>query len=109
MTAYTQAVLLIPDTGRHDPARLDAVTALASWRRAYLRTYGAALAARIAGHGPPHAEAAGPGELYRGHGARAAAERDAVLADLTVFVPRSPRPGTGRVMPVPRCRAGWSN
>jgi hypothetical protein len=84
----------------HMPAQRP--TLRASWRRAYLRAYGAALAARIAGYRLVPDDAAGPGELYRGHRAAAAAERDAAGADLAPFTPRSPRPAAVRAMRVPR-------
>jgi hypothetical protein len=78
--------------GEHAPAELPALRT--RWRRAYLRAYATAVAARLTGHGPPGEQNAGaPGTSRRhrgGHAARWAAEDDAGRADLAVFTPPPP-------------------
>jgi hypothetical protein len=59
----------------------------ARWRRDYLRTYAATLAARIRGWPLPPAQPADAERIYRAHHAQPAAERDAAAASLTPFTP----------------------
>ena len=73
-----------PD-GHHMPAWRPSLRA--NWRRAWLRSYGAALATRIAGHLLPPAEPAPAADLYARHAARQAAEQDATSATLAPYRP----------------------